>query len=114
MIDNDDGKITQIGVQFKSRPEDGERSLLRLHEVPKAGGCNHLFVTYIVDEALATVECGQCGEKLSPTWVLQKLANNESHHARIRDDYQAEMKRLKERSRTKCDHCGKMTRISKR
>jgi hypothetical protein len=26
--------------------------------------------------------------------------------------YQAEMRRLSERSRTKCQHCGQMTRIS--
>lgn len=106
--------ITDIGVQFKEPLDGEERSLIRPHEVAKSGGCSHLFVTYIVDEALATVECGQCGEKLSPTWVLQKLANNESHNARIREKYQDEMKRLKERSRTKCDHCGNMTRISKR
>ncbi len=38
----------------------------------------------------------------------------ESQWMRTRAAHQDEMRRLRERSRTKCDHCGKITRISSR
>ena len=76
------------------------------------GECRH--DRSIVDERKTEVTCADCGEKLNPIWVLSQLANKESGWFRSRDRYQDEMKRLEERSRTRCQKCGYMTRISRR
>jgi hypothetical protein len=72
------------------------------------------MVPYLVDEALAEVECGKCGAKLNPMWVLVRLANEDRRLNESQRRYQEEMARLNERERTKCEHCGQMTRISRR
>jgi hypothetical protein len=47
-------------------------------------------------------------------FVLKILATEETQWSRARERYMDEMQRLRERSRTKCWHCGKMTEISRR
>ncbi len=119
-------EITKLPVKFKE-PPTGERTL-ELAEGP--GVCNHSFyferdpkgglgstmkhVTYVVDQAATEVECGHCRAKLNPTWVLVQLAHKESRYQETAKRYHEEMKRLNERSRTECQHCGKMTKISRR
>ncbi|WP_413194204.1 hypothetical protein [Pararobbsia alpina] len=68
---------------------------------------------YLVDDKKAEVECADCHEKLNPMWVLQQLAFAENRYHELHARYHDELKRLGERSRTKCEHCGQMTRISK-
>lgn len=68
---------------------------------------------YIVDDKAAEVTCADCNEKLNPMWVLQQLCNAENRYHELRARYHEELKRLGERSRTKCQYCGEMTRISK-
>jgi hypothetical protein len=110
---SDDGKVTPLPVRFKG-PLPEERSLVREFEVVGPAKCNHLFATYIIDPAAAEPECGRCGEKLNPMWVLGQLATHDRRMAESQARYQDEQKRLAERTRTKCQHCGKMTRISRR
>ena len=74
------------------------------------GRCWHK--RFIVDEQLAEVECADCHEKLNPMWVLQQLSIQENRFHELHARYHDELKRLGERSRTKCQHCGEMTRIS--
>ncbi len=47
-------------------------------------------------------------------FVLRIMATEENQWSRMRERYLEEMKRLRERSRTKCMHCGAMTEISHR
>jgi hypothetical protein len=112
-LEIDDDNVKKLPVRFKT-PLPEERTVVMLHEVPKAMTCCHLFVQYIVDESAAEVECGKCGAKLNPMWVLVRLACEDRRYEDSQKRHQEEMKRLAERSRTKCDHCGKMTRISNR
>lgn len=107
-----DDNITKLPVRFKS-PLPNDRTLLQPFEVPKVGRCSHLFAQYIVDPSAAEVECGKCHEKLNPMWVLAQLANSDRRMAEHRERYAAESKRLSERTSTKCQHCKKMTRISR-
>jgi hypothetical protein len=111
-------EIAKLPVKFKAPPK-GDRRVL---EVVNHGPCNHVFtieggkvrnVTYLIDPGAAEVQCSACGTKLNPMWVLAKLAHQETRYHEYADRYQDEMKRLGERSRTRCDGCGKMTRISK-
>ena len=76
-------------------------------------GCRHYLTQFEVDVDSHTCKCLGCGEKVSSYVVLQELMRLESQWMRTRQAHQDEMLRLKERSRTKCQHCGEMTRISR-
>ena len=76
--------------------------------------CKHLFGSFEVDEDAGKCKCLECGEEVSPMFVLKRLMRQESQWNQTRERYKDEMKRLANRSKTKCDHCGKMTRISRK
>jgi ribosomal protein S27E len=99
-----------VALAVKKRPELGEGRVLETVRVPE---CSHRYGCY-VNEKEAEVTCRACGTKLNPIWVLQQLCHEESRWHSLHARYQDEMKRLKERSSTKCQHCQKMTRISPR
>ena len=103
-----DDKITQLPV--KPKADTGHLMLVP----PPADGCRHFPASYEIDVDGGKCKCKKCGGEVSPWFVLEKLMHHESTWNRTREAYQDEMMRLKERSRTKCDHCGKMTRVSNR
>lgn len=107
----DDDNVKRLPVRFK-HPMPDDRSLVRPYEVGKHTKCSHAH--FIVDDAKAEVECGACGERLNPVWVLAQLCSADSRFHQARARYVDETKRLNERTRTKCDHCGQMTSISRR
>lgn len=102
-----DDNVTALPV--KPRKNLGKDRVLLVEH----GGCSHYMCGYVVDEKLVEVTCKGCGAKLSPMWVLQQLCHQESRWHDLHAQYHEELKRLAERSRTKCQHCGEMTRISK-
>ena len=108
-----DDNITKLPVKFKN-PLPEERTVVGLWEVGKGASCSHTFTTYVVDDALAEVECGKCGAKLNPMWVLCRLAVDDRRMEASQKRYEEGLRRLGSRSRTKCLHCGKMTPISHR
>lgn len=108
-LDEED-RATVLSFPGKKKPPADEGPYLR--EVMYRSGCQHR-AGFTVDEKLDTVECTGCGEKLNPIWVLQQLSRMETRWHNHHVQYQDEMKRLSERSRTKCQHCGEMTRISR-
>ena len=96
-------------LPVRPRRDLGDRML-----APVAGAkCFHNH-TYLIDDRATEVTCSACGEKLNPIWVLLQLMHQESRWHELHARYQDEMKRLNERERTKCQHCGAMTRISHR
>lgn len=103
----DDSNVTPLGVEAK--PTD-KRGLRLIRHTP--GGCNHANVTYIVDEKLAEVQCGECGAKLEPIWVLRQLCEKEAKWNRNRDEYLALKAEVAARTRTRCQHCDQMTAIN--
>lgn len=100
-------------VQFtgKKRPPPDEDRMLQA--VPY-GKCMHRLSAFEVDMDAGKCKCLTCGGEVSPMFVLEQLMWEESKWMRARAGYQDEMKRLAERSSTKCTHCGEMTRISRR
>lgn len=74
--------------------------------------CRHQFTTFVVDVDGGKCTCKACGGEVTPMFVLEKLMQQESRWMRTRAAYQDEMKRLSERSRTKCRKCGAMTPVS--
>lgn len=75
--------------------------------------CRHSLVSFEVDLKAGKCFCKGCGDEVSPIFVLEQLMNEESRWQIARREYVDNMRRLAERSRTKCQHCGKMTGISK-
>lgn len=72
---------------------------------------------FLLDEELATVECGTCHEKLNPVQVLIAYARNESRiGARFQAAKLAVEKALfkaERQNRVRCEHCDRLTRIVK-
>lgn len=100
-------KIKDIGI--KPKDQTGELFLVP----PPQSKCNHLMTSFEVDVDAGKCWCKACGEEVSPIFVLEKLMHQESRWNRSREAYQTEMKRLKARKRTTCQHCKKMTQISR-
>lgn len=106
-IDTSGINIAQLPVKFK-RVEAGDRFLVPV----ESRKCRHWQGPFEVDVHGGACKCKACGETVTPMFVLERLMSQESNWRQTHDRYQEEMKRLAERSRTKCDHCGKMTGIS--
>jgi hypothetical protein len=99
--------------QFPIRPKKPGGKTLKILEPWDSKGCKHEpdGNTYLVDQALSIVECGKCKAKLDPMWVMLQLANKESHWYYNWERYSKERRKYEDRSRTTCEHCGKMTKI---
>jgi hypothetical protein len=108
-IDTSGENILQLPVTPK-QPLDEARFLV---PVPN-DACRHFDGPFEVDIDGGRCKCKRCGGEVSPMFVLQQLMHAESRWMRTRASYADEMRRLHERSHTKCRHCGKMTRISHR
>jgi len=76
----------------------------------KRVGCRHLHV--IVNEERANCRCKDCGEILSPMAVLCRFAKEESRYVYEGVALYNKRKKLTEKSRTKCQHCGRMTHVN--
>jgi Zn finger protein HypA/HybF involved in hydrogenase expression len=76
--------------------------------------CRHEYGPFEIDERSGKCKCKKCGGDVTPIFVLSELLKIDSLWQRRSETFQDEMKRLSERSRCKCQHCGKMTRISSR
>lgn len=105
---NDDTPILHLPVRNK-RDDDKGAQLVAVD----FGVCTHFNATYVVDQKAGKCVCKDCGGEVSPMFVLEQLMHEESKWLRTRAGYQDEMRRLAERSSTKCRKCGAMTRISK-
>lgn len=81
---------------------------------PEPNTCSHYPAAFTVDVKAGKCTCRKCGADVAPMFVLEMLMHKESQWNRTREAYQDEMKRLKDRSSTKCQHCQRMTRISGR
>jgi len=117
-----DDNITKLPIKFKAPPSD-DGPMLKIVDRYDRGSCNHSYqfingrtvnAKYLIREGEMEVECSLCDTKLDPMFVLRRLAHEETQWERSRKTYHEEMARLKERKATKCEHCSKMTRISRR
>ena len=107
-IDTSGGNILQLPI----KPSDRRDSKLFL--VPPARDpCSHYLTQFEVDTVGGKCKCLGCGTEVSPMFVLERLMQQESQWQRNRAAYLGELARLAERSKTKCTHCGKITRISR-
>lgn len=118
---SEEDKISRLPVRFKEPANEAGRTLKIVKTSFSRDECDHVHlagewnrrVTYLIREGETEVECGGCGTKLDPMFVLALMANAETDWLRTREIYVEEMKRLSERKATKCERCGHMTRISR-
>lgn len=117
---SDDDKIRRLPVRFKEPANEAGRTLKIVDNRFSRDECDHTYqrgssrrVTYLIRKGETEVECGGCGTRLDPMFVLNLMANAETDWLRTRELYIEEMRRLDGRKATKCQHCGQMTRISR-
>lgn len=108
--DKNDADVIKLSVKRRINPPDGSLMLVK----PPFGKCKHYGVSFEIDQEAGDCKCLQCGERVTAIFVLTRLMHQESRWMKTREAHQDEMKRLNERSRTKCQHCGEITRISHR
>jgi hypothetical protein len=102
----DDPKVTAL--KPKERKTPGGNTL----HVAHGHACRHTHVT--VDPTLATLQCNDCKEKLDPIPYIVMLAHHE-HRLWVRGaEMHAAAELAAQKTRTKCEHCGKMTRVNTR
>jgi len=118
-MDDPDDKISRLPVNFKEQPKGVSLEVIDNRYDRK--GCDHRNipgtlnpVTYYIRTGETEVECSHCGTRLDPMFVILRLARKEMQWHETRQHYIEEMKRLADRKSTKCNNCGKMTRISRR
>lgn len=100
-------------IAFTGAKKDPPSEERMLEAVPFAS-CQHGYgASYQVDLKAGKCFCTKCKGEVSPIFVLEQLMHLESQWMRTRAAYQDEMARLEARSSTKCQHCEKMTRISR-
>lgn len=73
--------------------------------------CRHS--KFLIDESLALVECGICGEKLNPIWVLSELSKKEHRLYQSMQNAKETADKADQKNKCKCEHCQKITRISR-
>lgn len=114
--------VTRLPVEFRHPPGEDAPFLQVVQPYDRATSCTHTFyitggrvqhVTYRFRDGETEVECSHCGTKLDPMFVLKELAKRESKYNETRRRAAEDMARLAERERTQCDHCGKITKISR-
>lgn len=104
--DKELGEVVPLGKTAKPTDQRGLR-LIRY-----SAACSHRTCTYIVDESLAEVQCGDCGAKLEPVWVLRQLCEKEARWNERRKEFLELQEETKGRTRTRCQHCDQMTAIN--
>ena len=75
-------------------------------------GCKHIRVE--VDRSLSTLTCLDCGREVNPVEYVAYLAEEWKRIEYMMKQYKDLEANHRERTRTKCMHCGKMTPVSKR
>lgn len=110
--DKDDNVISF--AKAKDAERTYEKTIIENKRRYGPGHCPHKG-PYLFDQTLATVECGDCGSLLNPLFVIEVLANREAYWNRRQKElaeYLGQInEEIKERTRTKCTHCGNMTAI---
>lgn len=104
----DESNVVPSGIA--RRPTPDERPML---QPVGHSACIHFSTSFEIDVDGQKCKCLSCQAEVSPWFVLKRLMAEESRWRTARGAYLDQMKRLAERSRTKCDHCSQMTRISR-
>lgn len=109
---NSDSKIVKLPVHTKGSKREPVLKRKTFADKMHKKECDHTDTDYVVDVSDSQVECGTCGNKLNPMWVLEQLARREHRFHEAEKTYREAIARLEKRQKTKCQHCGEITKIS--
>lgn len=93
-----DGKVIELSVIRESR---GMRAYSKR--------CPHHKIT--IDSSLANIHCNDCDQDLNPVEWIAMLAEHWHHYVDSAKRLQEARAFYDAKTRCKCDHCGKMTRV---
>ncbi|MBW5416059.1 MULTISPECIES: hypothetical protein [unclassified Pseudomonas] len=110
MSEESKGNVIRLPLDLPIRYRGGRVEQVLNRVMPSHKSCKH--ERFVIDERLAYIRCADCSEKIDPMFALLQLCRKQGEFMRQHDRYQVEIERLNERTRTKCTHCGQMTRIS--
>ncbi len=99
-------KKTTISFKDAKAKFQGEGTALRPAKAKKPY-CLHRKV--LVDVEYEKAECEDCGEQLSPMWVLVKMMRNETRWKKQREYYIKAKEEFEQKRRFKCHHCKKFS-----
>jgi hypothetical protein len=109
-MSDEDSNVVQLHVNPKPHPSAEERDCLVIVERSK---CEHTHCT--VDPELLELTCRDCAATLNPITFVVKIAEvwrlRGLEHRRRVQALEEQRKKLEERSRCRCEHCGKTMRI---
>jgi Zn finger protein HypA/HybF involved in hydrogenase expression len=71
--------------------------------------CKHLRCE--LDESLAELKCNDCGERLSPVAYIKVIVEAWDYYEQRIQQYEETKKRFEAKTRCRCEHCQKMTRV---
>jgi ribosomal protein S27E len=114
-VSNDEKTFTLITHDDEGNPQEKTLSIkARTQWDKKPGDCTHSRV--VVDESLWKVECEDCGEMLDPIHYLLGWARGERAEETRVSELKREYKRITDileiKTRTRCEHCRKITAIN--
>ena len=102
LIKNENGEHTEKVISFKAIKGSKEE-----------GACKHTNI--LIDEDLWLIKCEKCGKQLDPIQYLVSIADEEDwieyRLNLLKREYKYVSEILMKKKHTKCEHCGKMTRI---
>lgn len=94
-------------INFKDAKNKLEREHIQLKEAKtKKPYCFHRKI--LVDVEYEKAECEDCGELLSPMWVLTKMMRAEARWKNLRTYYLEAARAFENKRRFKCRHCKKI------
>jgi len=110
-----DETFTLITHDRDGNPQEKTVSVKRKRRIDKRlDECQHNQI--LVDDELWEIECLKCGEKLDPVNYLIRLAGEEDVMEYRLNTLRREYKRINDilavKTKTRCEHCGKLTTVN--
>ena len=75
------------------------------------GTCQHSH--FLISKDLDRVECGKCGEKLNPMYVLVQLSRVENRYRSKLASLREKISKINKKKKFKCGHCGKFSDLTR-
>ncbi len=104
----DESNVIEVNFEGESEPV---QVFVDNNKVPQHRECQH--VRLALNHATSSVGCKDCGEKLDPMWVLNRIAEKHNTLYWNYSDLYRKAEKASQMNRCKCVHCGNMTPIVK-
>lgn len=104
-----DSNVIELSFDKEQHPR---QVFVENNKTPRHDECKHSAL--VIDQSTDTVWCKDCDQKLSPMWVLSRIADKHNQFYWNYSEVFEKSKKALKMNRCKCEHCGNMTRIIKK